>query len=70
MELVRSAGHPAELWALLKFKYGGGREVVMPKIDQVSLPSDTIVQVESICSFPWYGWGVATSCSEFDDYVK
>ena len=33
MELVRSVGHPAELWALLKYKYGGGKEIV--KIDQV-----------------------------------
>lgn len=37
MELVRSAIHPNELWALLKFKFGGGRDVVMPKIDQVSI---------------------------------
>lgn len=35
MELIRSATHPSEVWALLKFKFGGGKDMVMPKIDQV-----------------------------------
>ena len=31
MELFKSIAHPTELWALLKFKYGGGKEMVMPQ---------------------------------------
>ena len=36
MDVVRSFAHPSELWALVKFKFGGGREMVMPKLDFVS----------------------------------
>ena len=36
MELFKSIAHPTELWALLKFKYGGGKEMVMPKVEYVS----------------------------------
>ena len=36
MELVRSVAYPSELWALLRFKFGGGKEMVMPTLDFVS----------------------------------
>ena len=36
MELFKSVVHPSELWALVKFKYGGGKDMIMPKLDYVS----------------------------------
>ena len=39
MELLKSALYPTELWALIKFKFCGGKDVVMPKIHQVSQTS-------------------------------
>ena len=35
MDLVKSLAHPGELWALLRFKFGGGKELVMPSASQV-----------------------------------
>lgn len=37
MDLVKSLAHPGELWALLRFKFGGGKELVMPSASQDSL---------------------------------
>lgn len=36
MEFICSMRHPDELLALLKFRYGGGREAVMPHYQMVS----------------------------------
>lgn len=36
MDLFKSVVYPQEFWALVKFKFGGGREVVMSKVDYVS----------------------------------
>lgn len=36
MDVLRSLAHPSELWALLRFKFGGGKEIVMPTLDYVS----------------------------------
>lgn len=36
MELIRSVAYPSELWALFKFRFGGGKEMVMPTLDYVS----------------------------------
>ena len=35
MDLLKSVAHPSELWALLKFRLGGGKEAVMPHLDYV-----------------------------------
>lgn len=35
MDYVKSAVHPLELWALMKFKLGG-KSLIMPKYDYVS----------------------------------
>ncbi|XP_064399813.1 squalene synthase-like [Halichondria panicea] len=40
MELLKSVTHPTEFWALLKFQYGGGKDHIMPKVDESSLSSD------------------------------
>ena len=39
MELIRSVAYPSELWALFRFKFGGGKEMVMPTLDYVSSAS-------------------------------
>lgn len=40
MELFKSVTHPTELWALIKFKYGGGQDHIMPKVKYDSLSTD------------------------------
>jgi hypothetical protein len=53
MELVRSAAYPNELWALLKFRFGGGKSVVMPQIEQVSIRADC--EMGGVCKGWWHG---------------
>ncbi len=43
MELLKSAAHPTEVWALLKFKFGGGKDVVTPSIQQVLKGIDIVL---------------------------
>ena len=50
MELFKSIAHPTELWALLKFKYGGGKEMVMPKVEYVSSRPQIYLLVGNILS--------------------
>lgn len=38
MDILKSLGHPEEIFNLFKFKMGGCR-TVMPKLDYVSKPS-------------------------------
>ena len=33
MDVLKSLAHPSEVWSLLRFKYGGGKETVMPPLD-------------------------------------
>ena len=37
MDLLKSVAHPSELLALVKFKYGGGKETIMPHLDISSM---------------------------------
>lgn len=37
MDLLQSFAHPSEIWALFRFKFGGGKETVMPTLHHVSL---------------------------------
>ena len=36
MDLFQSVAYPSELWALFRFKFGGGKETIMPTLDYVS----------------------------------
>ena len=33
MDVLKALAHPSEVWSLLRFKYGGGKETVMPPLD-------------------------------------
>ncbi len=36
MDILKSASHPLEVWALVKFSLGGGQQVILPELDHVS----------------------------------
>ncbi len=35
VELMKSVAYPSDFWALIRFKFEGGKEIVMPKLDYV-----------------------------------
>ena len=41
MELLRSLNYPRELWALVKYNFGG-KDAVLPKLDYVCCENSTV----------------------------
>lgn len=35
MDILVSMTHPTEIWALMQYKFAGGRNAVLPEFDQV-----------------------------------